>query len=69
MNKLVVDMNNKLADAVKRAGDRVEFISYDDYVGFLGRRYCLPGVDENRGNGASQPYLFFYEMKTFITMS
>ena len=64
MNSLVVKMNNALQAAVQRAGDQVVFVDYDDYVGYLGGRYCLPGVDENMGNGANREVLFFYEMKT-----
>ena len=64
MNRVVVKMNNALQAAVQRAGDQVVFVDYDDYVGFLGGRYCLPGVDESKGNGANRDFLFFYEMKT-----
>ena len=64
MNDLVIGVNSKISAAVQRAGDQVVFIDYDDYVGFLGGRYCLPGVNEDKGQGANRDYLFFYEMKT-----
>ena len=64
MNDLVISVNSKISAAVQRAGDQVAFIDYDDYVGFLGGRYCLPGVNEDKGQGANRDYLFFYEMKT-----
>ena len=64
MNDLVINVNSKISAAVQRAGDQVAFIDYDDYVGFLGGRYCLPGVNEDKGQGANRDYLFFYEMKT-----
>ena len=67
MNDLVVDMNSKLQAAVQRGGDQVVFVDYDAYVGFLGGRYCLPGVDEDKGNGANRDYAFFYQMKTADT--
>lgn len=60
-------MNSKLQAAVQRAGDQVVFIDYDPLVGSLNGRYCSPGVDENKGNGANRDYLFFYEMKTSDT--
>ena len=64
MNDLVVALNDKLQAAVQRAGNQVVLIDYDAYVGFLGGRYCLPGVNEDKGQGANRDYLFFYEMKT-----
>ena len=67
MNDLVVDMNSKLQAAVQRAGNQVVFIDYDPYVGYLGGRYCLPGVNEDKGNGANRDFAFFYEMKTSDT--
>lgn len=67
MNDLVVRFNSKISAAVQRAGDQVAFIDYDDYVGFLGGRYCLPGVNEDKGQGANRDYLFFYEVKTTDT--
>lgn len=60
-------MNSKLQAAVQRGGDQVVFINYDTYVGTLSGRYCSPGVDENKGNGANRDLLFFYEMKTSDT--
>lgn len=60
-------MNSKLEVAVQRGGDQVVFINYDSYVGSLSGRYCSPGVDEGKGNGANRDYLFFYEMKTSDT--
>ena len=67
MNNLVDAMNNKLELAVQRGGDQVVFINYDSYVGSLGGRYCSPGVDEGKGNGANRDFLFFYEMHTSDT--
>jgi hypothetical protein len=64
MNDLVDAMNDALAAAVERAGAQVHFIDYDKYVGMNGGRYCQPGRDESRGNGANLPYAFFYQMKT-----
>lgn len=64
MNDLVINVNSKISAAVQRAGDQVAFIDYDDYVGYLGGRYCLPGVNEDKAQGANRDYLFFYEMKT-----
>jgi hypothetical protein len=64
MNDLVDAMNDALAAAVERAGSQVHFIDYDKYVGMNGGRYCQPGRDESRGNGANLPYAFFYQMKT-----
>lgn len=59
MNDLVNDMNSKIQAAVQRGGDQVVFIDYDAYVDLLGGLYCLPGVDEDKGNGASRNVLFF----------
>ena len=67
MNDLVVALNGKLQAAVQRAGNQVVLIDYDKYVGFLGGRFCLPGVNEDIGQGANRDYLFFYEMKTSDT--
>ena len=67
MNDLVISVNSKISAAVQRAGDQVVFIEYDDYVGFLGGRYCLPGVNEDKGQGANRGFLFFYESKTVDT--
>ena len=67
MNSLVDAMNSKLEAAVQRGGDQVVFINYDSYVGSLNSRYCAPGVDENKGNGANRDYSFFYEMKSSDT--
>ncbi len=64
MNDLVNDMNSKIQAAVQRGGDQVVFIDYEAYVDLLGGLYCLPGVDEDKGNGASRNVLFFYQMKT-----
>ncbi len=68
MNDLVNDMNSKIQAAVQRGGDQVVFIDYDAYVDLLGGLYCLPGVDEDKGNGASRNVLFFYQMKTKDTL-
>ena len=64
MNKLVDAMNNKVQAAVQRGGDQVVFIDYDPYVESTVGRYCVPGVDEDKGNGANRAFSFFYEMKT-----
>ena len=64
MNDLVDAVNQKLEDAVKRAGSAVVFIAYDNYVETLSGRYCEPGRDENKGRSANRELLFFYQMKT-----
>ena len=67
MNDLVVAWNGKLQAAVQRARSQVVFIDNYKYVDFLGGQYCLPGVNEDKGQGANRDYLFFYEMKTSDT--
>ena len=67
VNDLTVNLNSKISAAVQRAGDQVVFVDYDDYVGLLGGRFCEPGVDESKGNGANRDYLFFYESKSTDT--
>lgn len=64
MNDLVDGMNNALASAVQRAGSRVHFVNYDQYVEMTNGQYCEPGVDESKGRGANRPDLFFYEMRS-----
>lgn len=40
--------NSKLQEAaVEKAGDQVQFVNYDPYVGRYNGRYCELGVDES----------------------
>lgn len=64
MNDLVDAVNDVLQQAVERAGPNVHFVDYDEYVDMIDGRFCEPGVDESKGNGADRPDLFFYQMKT-----
>ncbi|KAJ3497498.1 hypothetical protein NLG97_g1847 [Lecanicillium saksenae] len=60
MNTLVEKMNEQLEKAVKRAGPQVQFVNYDDYVGMLGGRYCMPGVDEAASDSNTRSALTLY---------
>lgn len=64
MNDLVDSMNAALRAAVSRAGDQVQFVDFDDYVGLTNGRYCQPGDDESGGRSANREDLFFYQMKS-----
>ncbi|KAF2166025.1 hypothetical protein M409DRAFT_23753 [Zasmidium cellare ATCC 36951] len=64
MNDLVDSMNDALRAAVSRAGEQVQFIDFDDYVGPTNGRYCQPDTDESGGNSANRQDLFFYEMRS-----
>ena len=61
MNDLVDSVNNALRSAVERAGPKVHFVDYDEYVGMTDGRFCIPGADESSGNSANRDDLFFYE--------
>ncbi|CCT67685.1 uncharacterized protein FFUJ_14670 [Fusarium fujikuroi IMI 58289] len=65
MNRLVDLINDKIEAAVKRAGDKVTFINYDEYVGHFKGRYCEDGVDESVVDSNTRPELMFYELDTF----
>ncbi|UZP45216.1 hypothetical protein NXS19_013028 [Fusarium pseudograminearum] len=65
MNRLVDLINDKIEAAVKRAGDKVTFINYDEYVGHFKGRYCEDGVDESVVESNTRPELMFYELDTF----
>ncbi|KAG5808825.1 hypothetical protein H9Q71_006708 [Fusarium xylarioides] len=65
MNRLVDLINDKIEAAVKRAGDKVIFINYDEYVGHFKGRYCEDGVDESVVDSNTRPELMFYELDTF----
>jgi hypothetical protein len=64
MNDLVDLMNDALRPASERAGLRVHFIDYDQYVGMTSGRPCQPGDDESNHRSAGRTEAFFYEMKT-----
>jgi hypothetical protein len=64
MNDLVDLMNDALRSASERAGPRVHFIDYDQYVGMTSGRFCQPGDDESDHRSADRTEAFFYEMKT-----
>ena len=54
-------MNSKLRDAVKRAGDQVIFVEWEDRIDTIDGRYCEPGGDETPGKGDDRETLAFYE--------
>jgi hypothetical protein len=54
MNSLVDEMNKKLAEAVKRAGDGVVFVDYDKYIGEFEGRFCEKFIDESQDVAASR---------------
>ena len=61
MNDLVDSVNTALRNAVERAGPKVHFVDYDEYVDMTNGRFCIPGADESSGNSANRDDLFFYE--------
>ncbi|KAF5635566.1 integrin alpha n-terminal [Fusarium sp. NRRL 25303] len=64
-NKLVDEINQKIAEAVDRAGDSVKFINYDQFVGKYHGRYCEAGVDESTTESNTRKGLVFYELNTW----
>lgn len=46
MNELVDAVNEKIAEAVKKAGDQVVFVDYDLGIRTSGGQFCEKGVDE-----------------------
>ncbi|KAF4990980.1 hypothetical protein FDECE_14187 [Fusarium decemcellulare] len=65
MNRMVNLINQKIEAAVERAGEKVTFINYDEYVGHFKGRYCENGVDEASTESNLRPELMFYELDTF----
>ncbi|EPS26948.1 hypothetical protein PDE_01888 [Penicillium oxalicum 114-2] len=64
MNALVDSVNSKISDAVKRAGNQVQFVDYDSYVGYFNGRFCEAGVDESTKESNTRTGLMFYELNT-----
>ena len=64
MNMLVDAVNAKIAAAVKKAGDKVKFVNYDQYVVDWHGRMCETGVDESTTEGTTRAGLMFYELNT-----
>lgn len=62
MNSLVDLVNSKVRAAAQRAGDKVVFVDWDEYVGMFHGRYCEPGVNEASDEAKARPGLMFYEM-------
>lgn len=46
MNEMVSAVNQKISDAVKKAGENVVFVDYDWYIGQSGGQFCAKGVKE-----------------------
>ena len=65
MNTLVVNVNQKIKDAVQRAGDQVVFVDYDAYYESTLARFCEKGYSESFGNREG---LLFYEYYTDDTV-
>ncbi|XMA20860.1 hypothetical protein WAI453_013651 [Rhynchosporium graminicola] len=65
MNELVDAVNAKIAIAVEKAGNRVKFVDYDQYVGYFNGRFCEAGVDEATKESETRQGLMFYEMSTW----
>ncbi len=65
MNTLVVNVNQKIMDAVQRAGDQVVFVNYDAYYESTLARFCEKGYPESSGNREG---LMFYEYYTDDTV-
>ena len=61
MNVLIVNVNQKIKDAVQRAGDRVVYVDYDIYYQSTLARFCEAGYPEPFGNREG---LLFYEFYT-----
>ncbi|KAL9572343.1 hypothetical protein ACKAV7_003544 [Fusarium commune] len=64
-NSLVDEINQKLEEAVDRAGDSVRFVNYDQYVGKYGGRYCEAGVDESTSESNTRKGLMVYELNSW----
>ena len=61
MNNLVDATNQVIQDAVKKAGDQVVYVNYDNYFANIGGRFCEAAVTEPDPN---RPLLLFYEYDT-----
>ena len=61
MNHLVNSVNNRIANVVKQAGSRVQFIDID--AGFEGHRFCEPSNDDDP-IGANKPQVWFNSIQT-----
>ncbi|KAF5245974.1 hypothetical protein FANTH_7064 [Fusarium anthophilum] len=48
-----------------RAGDSVQFINYNQFVGKYGGRYCEAGVDESTTESNTRKGLMLYELNTW----
>ncbi|KAJ5475502.1 hypothetical protein N7539_007789 [Penicillium diatomitis] len=64
MNALVDAVNSKISGAVERAGNQVQFVNYDSYVGRFNGRFCEAGVDESTKESNTRTGLMFYELNT-----
>jgi len=64
MNILVDSVNQKIQDAVKRAGDQVVYVPWGANVDWIHGHYCEPGVDESKAVDREQTA--FYEWGTTI---
>lgn len=61
MNDLVDATNQVIQDTVKRAGEQVVYVNYDNYFTGIGGRFCEKAVTEPDPN---RPLLLFYEYNT-----
>lgn len=50
---------------MKRAGEQVVFVDYDQYAGEFGGRMCGPGINEASTSTNSRTGLMFYELNTY----
>lgn len=57
MNELIDFVNNKIKEAVERAGLQFVLVKCNAYCGLFQGRYCLPGIQEPSLNRAD---LLFY---------
>ena len=62
MNHLVDLVNQKIQDAVKRAGDQVVYVPWGANVDWIHGHFCEPGVDE--WNAVNREQTAFYEWGT-----
>lgn len=64
MNQLVDAVNQKIQDAINRAGDQVIYVPWGADVDYIDGHYCEPGVDE--WDAVNREKTVFYEWGTTI---
>ncbi|KAI9877135.1 MAG: hypothetical protein M1830_004710 [Pleopsidium flavum] len=64
MNGLVDKVNQKIKDAVSRAGKQVNYVDWDTHVSEHNGRFCEVNVNENERAAGNREGLVFYEWHT-----